>query len=220
MKLIFILLTTLIFLFGCEKEKRHIPSGNCNAGDFDCGDGLECTEQLTLEGSRYGCTPSNTQTPPVNEYIPSAGQETPNSPSVMAGIMTEEESAEPTGGTAPMSDFTPAVEEDQPSTGSDSQFPDTGVDRAVAAECLELVGCFDQENCGQYMMEEEQVECSRMCMDRYSAAAQNAYINFANCVRANCVDAAGRFTDEQCIIDRCFNQADACNLLIRVEDPQ
>jgi len=216
MRFVFVLL--VLGLFACEDEERYIPSGDCAAGDFDCGDGLECTEQLTLEGSRYGCTPINTQTPPVNEYIPLAGDASSGGTDEVAPPSAGTEAGSdkaPVGGF--VSDFMPEVE--GVVAGSDSQFPDTGADRAVAAECLELIGCFDEEDCGQYMMEEEQVECSRMCMGRYSAAAQNAYINFANCVRVNCVTTAGEFTDEQCIIDNCFYQADACNLLVRVENP-
>ena len=199
-----------IILIGCNDEENAIP--NCNEGDFNCGEGLECTSQLTLEGERYGCTPIDIQEePPVN--VASEPTE------MIAGMMASDAPMAGSGGDPgakeediSMSDFVPSEEDAVCATDAQEQGT---INRQTAQECFEIFECFNEEDCDQFMMLEEERECIRSCITAASPPAQIAFSNFANCVRVNCITTAGELLDDQCIIDNCFYQADACNLIVR-----
>lgn len=202
MKLVHILFACL--LFGCDGKDKLIPSGDCSQGDFECGEGLECTSQLTLEGPRYGCTPADEQPqpPPSVAVQPDPGGTQPQSGG-------SDLSPPPTAGEEFVSDFTPAV------GGQSGAQPADDIDRQVAQECLDIFECFGDSACDQFMMLEEEQECVDSCIVAASAPAQIAFANFANCLRLNCITAGGELMGEECIIESCFYQADACNLIVR-----
>jgi len=213
MRLIFVL---VVVLFGCDNGARYIPGGNCAAGDFDCGEGLECTVQLTLEGARSGCTPVDVQSPPAPSMEPAVED--------VAGSMLSEE---PVGGMETevnpdekgedfMSEFTPSAQE---SMCASDRPPGGDINRQTAQECLEIFECFNTQACDQFMMIEEEQECIDTCIGIASPPAQIAFANFANCLRLNCITTAGELMGEDCILDNCFYQADACNLIVRNDAP-
>jgi len=111
-----------------------------------------------------------------------------------------------------MSDFVPS---EQDSMCAADTPPGADINRDTAQECLEVFQCFNTEECDQFMMLEEEQECVDMCITAASPPAQIAFANFANCLRLNCVTTAGELMGEECILDNCFYQADACNLIIR-----
>ena len=210
MKLIHVLL--VYCLFGCSDDRKYVSNGDCSQGDFYCGNGLECTAQLTLEGPRYGCTPIDAQTPPPPSMEPAIEAITGGrmSEDPLGGAEMESEPGEK--GEDFMSDFVPS---EQDSMCAADTPPGADINRDTAQECLEVFQCFNTEECDQFMMLEEEQECVDMCITAASPPAQIAFANFANCLRLNCVTTAGELMGEECILDNCFYQADACNLIIR-----
>ena len=205
MKLVSVLLV-IIGLISCNStstEKEDLS--DCTNGGFECAEGFECTSQLTARGESFGCTPVSTQAPPpVNVAAAPIGGEMAME---VAGTDLEPESE--SGGTEWMSDFTP-----QEMTPAGMETQEEEIDRQAAQGCLEIFECFNEEECGQTMMLEEEQECVNACVLAAPRKSQVAFSNFSNCLRLNCVTAGGEFMGDQCIIANCFYQADACNLLV------